>query len=72
MHDMQKVRGFESLSSASGQRPVPISETGLLMPLLDNGQEDVAQVRLEGKAEPNGPQIPTIRRAARQSADSVA
>jgi hypothetical protein len=29
LHGMQKVRGFESLSSTPGQRPVPISEAGL-------------------------------------------
>ena len=30
LHGMQKVRGSNPLSSTAGQRPVPISETGLI------------------------------------------
>ena len=30
LHGMQKVRGSNPLSSTAGQRPVPISEIGLL------------------------------------------
>ena len=33
MHGMQKVRGSNPLSSTLGQRPVPISKAGLLMPV---------------------------------------